>query len=124
MTRAHKNTDRSIDISIGDAKKHFSELVSRALAGERFRVRRRNKIVAAIVGPEDLSGLELRRMNALREARLLGQRTEILSAIETGDAHPAMAAFGLLAGDEEWDSILEDAYRNRGRKSTRRAVEL
>lgn len=44
-------------------------------------------------------------MNALREARLLGQRTEILSAIETGDAHPAMAAFGLLASDEEWDSI-------------------
>jgi antitoxin (DNA-binding transcriptional repressor) of toxin-antitoxin stability system len=124
MTRMHKDTKSVIDISIGDAKMRFSELISRALAGERFRLRRRDKIVAAIVGPDDLEKLERQRVNAVREGRTLGQRKAILTAVERGDVHPSMAAFGLLADDEQWDEILEDTYRDRSRRSTRPAARL
>ena len=45
-------------IAVAEAKAAFSELASRASAGERFLVLRRGKPVAALVGPEDLELLE------------------------------------------------------------------
>ena len=40
------------DISIAEAKAHFSELVERAEAGETMRITRRGKLVARLVPPE------------------------------------------------------------------------
>lgn len=40
------------DISIAEAKAHFSELVERAEAGETVRITRRGKLVARLVPPE------------------------------------------------------------------------
>jgi antitoxin (DNA-binding transcriptional repressor) of toxin-antitoxin stability system len=124
MTHTHRDANSVIDISIGEAKMRFSELASRALAGERFRVRRRDKVVAAIVGPDDLVKLERQRANAVRQAQALGQHGELCAAIEGGEVHPSMAAFGLLADDEQWDEILDGLYRDRSRRSTRDDVQL
>ena len=46
------------DVPIADAKASLSELVSRARGGERFRILRRGKPVAALVGLEDLDRAE------------------------------------------------------------------
>jgi prevent-host-death family protein len=40
------------DVSIAEAKAHFSELVERAEAGETVRITRRGKPVARLVPPE------------------------------------------------------------------------
>ncbi len=111
-------------ISVGDAKSRFSELISRALAGERFVVRRRDKVVAAIIGPDDFDRLEERRKAVVAMSRALGQSENILSKIESGELHPAMAAYGLLAHEPEWDAIVTDIYKKRKRKSKRPVVNL
>ena len=40
------------DVSIAEAKAHFSELVERAEGGETVRITRRGKLVARLVPPE------------------------------------------------------------------------
>jgi prevent-host-death family protein len=42
------------DVSIAEAKAHFSELVERAEAGETVRITRRGKPVARLVPPESI----------------------------------------------------------------------
>jgi antitoxin (DNA-binding transcriptional repressor) of toxin-antitoxin stability system len=76
-------------ISVGETKRRFSELISRATAGERFLIRRRDRSVAILIG-----STELERM-ARRLALVLGQDAALLEQIEAGKAHPAMAAYGL-----------------------------
>jgi prevent-host-death family protein len=112
------------NISVGDAKSRLSELISRAAAGERFVIRRRDKPVAALVSTDDFAKLEGRRQAAIRLGRAFGQREEILRKIAAGEMHPIMAAHGLWADQPEWDDIAQGIYKNRRRKSKRPAVKL
>lgn len=116
----------STSISVGEAKSRFSELISRALSGERFVVRRRDKVVAAIIGPEDFGRLDKRRAKAIQMSRALGQREDILKQIEAGEVHPLMAAYGLFEDQPEWDDVVDLAYKNRkqSRKNKRPDVAL
>jgi antitoxin (DNA-binding transcriptional repressor) of toxin-antitoxin stability system len=114
----------AVNLSIGDAKSRFSEILSRALAGERFVIHRRNRIVAAIIGPDDFEHLASRQARALSLSRELGQRQTILAAIESGALHPAAAAYGLLSDAEDLDTAVAEIYRNRRARSSRPAVEL
>jgi len=45
-------------INVAEAKSRFSELVSRASAGERFLIRRRERTVAVLVSPGEYERLE------------------------------------------------------------------
>ena len=79
-------------LSVADAKKHLSELMSRvAYNQERFLIERRGKPMAALVSAEALARLE-------REPKApLG----------------VMAAVGACADFEEWDLFIENIYRQR-----------
>lgn len=112
------------EVSVADAKRRLSELISRASAGERFVIRRRDKPVAALVGTDDLARLEGRRQAAIRLGRAFGQREAILRKIAAGEMHPSMAAHGLWADQPEWDDVVKDIYKNRRRKRKRPAVAL
>ncbi|TMB09941.1 MAG: type II toxin-antitoxin system Phd/YefM family antitoxin [Deltaproteobacteria bacterium] len=46
------------DVSMAEAKASLAELASRTRGGERFRLLRRGKPVAALVGVEDLGRIE------------------------------------------------------------------
>ena len=111
-------------ISIGEAKSRFSELVSRATAGERFLIRRRNRPVAALIGSVELERLERLSETAHRLALVLGQDAELLRQIEAGEVHPAMAAFGLWRDEEELAGLAEEIAANRQRQATRPEVVL
>ena len=85
-------------MSVADAKKHLSELLSRvAYNQERFLILRHGKPMAALVSAEDLARLE---------------------------QDPA-AAKGLLAGVGAWadfddlDQVVEDIYRQRDQAQDR-----
>jgi prevent-host-death family protein len=110
-------------LSVVDAKRRFSELISRAAAGERFIIQRRLQSVAAVLGAVELERLERRARAAERLALALGQDSDLLKRVETGDAHPAMAAFGLWAGEEDLADLAEDVADNR-RRQRRRSVAL
>ena len=56
-------------VSVADGKSRLSELLSRIATGERFQIH--------------------------RLAAVLGQDEALLAAIERGEVHKAMAAFGL-----------------------------
>ena len=89
-------------MSVADAKKHFSELMSRvAYNNERFLIQRRGKPMAALVSAEDLARLE-------REPKA-GQG--LLSAV------------GACADFDEWDLMIENIYLQRERAEDR-AVAL
>ena len=113
-----------VNISVGDAKAKFSELISRAAAGERFVIRRRDKPVAAIIGTDDLERLDGRQKAAAAIARKLGHKTSVIRDIELGKVHPLLALYGTWENQPEWDEIAKLIYRNRRRKSKRPVVEL
>ncbi len=113
-----------VNISVGAAKAKFSELISRAAAGERFVIRRRDKPVAAIIGTDDLERLAGRQRTAAVIAKKLGHKPGLVRDIENGKVHPLMALYGVWESQPEWDGIVKDIYRNRRRKSTRPAVNL
>lgn len=79
-------------LSVADAKKHLSELMSRvAYNQERFLIERRGKPMAALVSAEDLAKLE--------------QQPTATKGL--------MAAVGACADFEEWEDFIENIYRQR-----------
>lgn len=111
-------------LSIAEAKSRFSELVSRAVGGERFLIERRRRPVAVVLGPEEYERLERSAASARRLAATLGQSQELLREIETGKVHPAMAAFGLWRDEEDLSRLADEVRAARRRKSRRPPVEL
>lgn len=111
-------------INVGEAKSRFSELISRAAAGERFLIRRRERPVAALIGATELERLERRSKAATRLALSLGQSAEILKEIEDEKIHPAMAAFGLWRDEAELAGMEDEIYENRRRQASRAEVQL
>jgi len=109
--------------SVNEAKSRFSELLSRAAAGERFIIERREHPVAVLISPDELDRLERAHEASRRLAIALGQDIELLGAIERGEVHPAMAGFGLWQGDE-LDAIEAEIYANRDRQTSRPVPEL
>lgn len=88
------------EMGVGEAKRRFSELVSRVVyRGERFVIQRNGKSVVALVPAEDLDTVETEP----REPRGL------------------MAAVGAWAefGDEQVDEMVEGLYRQRGQAQDR-----
>jgi antitoxin (DNA-binding transcriptional repressor) of toxin-antitoxin stability system len=100
------------DISIAEAKSSFSELVSRTAAGERFVIRRRGRVVATLVNSDELERLERNANMAYRLALALGQDSALLEKVKRGEAHPAMAAFGLWDADE-FANLADEIYAER-----------
>ena len=79
-------------LSVADAKKHLSEIMSRvAYNNERFLIERRGKPMAALVSAEDLAHLE-------RESQA---------------PQGLMAAVGACADFEDWDLFIENIYLQR-----------
>ena len=89
------------DINVGEARRRLSELISRAAAGERFLIRRRERPMVVLIGMVELERLERRYEAASRLALSLGQSAELIKQIEEGKVHPAMAAFGLWRDEPE-----------------------
>lgn len=110
-------------INIAEAKSNFSELVSRAAAGEKFVIHRRGRAVAALVNPIEFERLERIASMAHRLALALGQNAEILESIEKHEIHPAMAAFGLWSSNE-FDDLTENIYANRKNTDSKPEIEL
>lgn len=100
-------------INIAEAKSNFSEILSRTAAGERFVISRRGRAVAALVNPAELERLERIANMAHRLALALGQNAELLEAVERREIHPAMSAFGLWAGEDEFKNLADEIYTER-----------
>jgi prevent-host-death family protein len=111
-------------INVGDAKSRFSELISRAAAGERFLIRRRERPVAVLISATELERLERRSQAANQLALSLGQSAELMKQIDEEKIHPAMAAFGLWRDETELTTLGDDIYSNRQRQAGRAEVEL
>ena len=111
-------------VSVADAKSHLSELLSRVSAGERFQIQRRERPVAVLIGAEELERLECTSQVSRRLAAALGQDEALLTAIERGEVHPAMAAFGLWRDDPDLADLDQRIARNRAGQSPRPAPEL
>jgi prevent-host-death family protein len=109
--------------SVGEAKSRFSELISRASAGERFLIERREHPVAVILSPAEYERMQRTVSTARRLALALGQDQALLEEIEAGRVHPAMAAFGLW-DSEELDEIAAELEANRARQRGRTEVDL
>jgi len=112
------------NISMSEAKSRFSEFLSRASSGERFVILRRERPLAAIIGAGELARLERSAEIARRLAQTLGQSKKLLESIETGNAHPAMAAYGLWKDKEDLTDLEERVKKNRQRPSSRSKVDL
>ena len=112
------------NISVGEAKSRFSELLSRAAAGERFLIRRRKQPVAALISATELERLERTSQTAHRLALALGQDAELLRQIEAEEVHPAMAAFGLWRNEVELAALADEIHANRQRQASRAEVML
>lgn len=81
-------------VAVGEAKKHFSEIMSRVVYnGERFIIYRHGKPVAALVSAEDLERL--------------GEQTVPFKG------KGLMAAVGALADFDGLDEMVEEIYRQR-----------
>jgi prevent-host-death family protein len=111
-------------INMSEAKSHFSEFLSRAASGERFVILRRERPLAAIIGAGELARLERSAEIARRLAQTLGQSREVLDSIESGRAHPAMAAYGLWENEDDLAGLETEVKKNRRRRSSRREVNL
>jgi prevent-host-death family protein len=88
-------------VSISEVKSRLSDYLSRAAAGERFLIERRERPLAALISFSELERLERSALAARRLARALGQRAELLDRVEQGELHPAMAAFALWRDDDD-----------------------
>ena len=89
-------------LSVANAKKHLSELMSRvAYNNERFLIERRGKPMAALVSAEDLAQLEQ----------------------EPKAGQGLLSAVGACADFDEWDQMIEEIYRQR-EQAQDRAVSL
>jgi len=89
-------------LSVGEAKKRFSELMSRVVyRGERFLIQRRGRPMAALVSVDDLERLEP----------------------EPAAPRGLLAAVGAWADFEELDEVVQEIYQQRERARDR-AVAL
>ena len=89
-------------LSVADAKKRLSELMSRVTYNrERFLIERRGKPMAALVSVEDLARLEK----------------------EPVPSRGLLAAVGAWADFEELDQVIGEIYRQR-RQASDRPVSL
>lgn len=111
-------------VSVADAKSRFSEMISRAAAGERIIIRRRERPVAALIGASELERLERASKSAHRLALALGQDAELIARIERGEVHPIMAAYGLWADDPDLANLTEEIAANRERVTARPEIDL
>jgi prevent-host-death family protein len=112
------------NISMSEAKSRFSEYLSRAASGERFVILRRQRPLAAIIGAGELARLERSAEITRRLAHSLGQSRKLLEAIEAGETHPAMAAFGLWKDETDLADLEEIVKKNRRSPSSRPEVDL
>ena len=112
------------NISMSEAKSHFSEFLSRAASGERFIIMRRERPLAAIIGAGELAQLEHSAEIARKLAQSLGQSSVLLKSIADGDVHPAMAAFGLWKDEDDLADLEEKVRNNRNRTSSRSRVDV
>ncbi len=111
-------------INVVETKSRFSDYLSRTAAGERFIIQRRGRQLAALISVDDLAQLERARAMMRRLALSLGQTPEILDKIEAGEIHPAMAAFGLWADEDDLADLADAIRANRDVQPPRPAVEL
>ena len=111
-------------INVAEAKSRFSELISRASAGERFVIRRRERTVAVLVSPGEYERLERAAQAAFQLALALGQDEAVLGRIERGEMHPAMAAFGLWRDEDDLEKLAEQILVERKRAITRPEISL
>ena len=88
-------------INVAEAKSRFSELISRASAGERFIIRRRARTVAVLVSPGEFKRLECLTQAAFHLALAFGHDKPLLTHKQRGEVHPAMAAFGLWRDEDD-----------------------
>ncbi len=109
-------------INVVEAKARFSEFISRASAGERFIIQRRERPVAVLIGAAELERLERTSRAARRPALALGQDEAILERIERGELHPAMAAFGLWRDEPDLADLAERIAAGRGRTDNRGTI--
>jgi prevent-host-death family protein len=100
-------------VSIAEVKSRFSEFVSRAAGGERIVIHRRTRAVAVLLSAGEVERLERAARAGEQLALALGQDPEVLKQIQNGEAHPAMAAFGLWRDEDEFASLAEDVIQNR-----------
>lgn len=100
-------------INVADAKSRFSELISRASSGERFIIFRRQRPVAVIISPHEFARQERSAQAARRLALALGQDEALLAQIVSGEAHPAMAGFGLWGDEVDLENLVEEIYPAR-----------
>jgi prevent-host-death family protein len=112
------------DMSVGEAKSRFSELISRATAGERFLIRRRSRPVAVLIGSGELERLERLSQMAHRLALMLGQDATLLEQVEAETVHPAMAAYGLWRDEAELAALTDEIAANRQAQISRPEIEL
>ena len=110
-------------ISVVETKSRFSDYLSRTAAGERFIIQRRGRQLAALISVDDLAQLERARAMMRRLALSLGQTPEILDKIEAGEMHPAMAAFGLWADEDDLTDLADAIRTNRDAQPPRPTVE-
>src|SRR3712207_6422429 len=108
-------------INVAQAKSRLSELLSRVGAGERFLIQRRERPVAVLIGTDELAQLERASRLGRRLAAALGQDPALLDAIERGEVHPAMAAFGLWRDDPSLDDLTERIMAERASQPSRPA---
>ena len=106
-------------MNVSEAKSRFSELLSRAAAGERIVIQRRERPVAVLVSPGEMERLERGMRLAHQLASALGQDQTILERIEVGELHPAMAAFGLWQQENDLADVAHDIHANRQREAGR-----
>lgn len=109
-------------INVVEAKSRFSELLSRAAAGERFLIQRRERALAVLLGHEELARLEQAAQMARHLALSLGQDAALLKQVENQELHPAMAAFGLWREESEFEDLADEIWRERQAESEREAV--
>jgi prevent-host-death family protein len=111
-------------INVAEAKSRFSELISRASAGERFVIRRRERTVAVLVSPGEYERLERAAQAAYQLALALGQDEAVLGRVERGETHPAMAAFGLWRAEDDLENLAEQILAERKTTATRPGINL
>jgi prevent-host-death family protein len=111
-------------LNVADAKSRFSELISRAAAGERFIIQRRARPVAALIGATELERLERASQAARRLALALGQNKTILEKVERDELHPAMAAFGLWQEEPDLADLADEIAAVRRKPTTRPTPDL
>jgi prevent-host-death family protein len=92
-------------INTTEAKNHFSELIRRASAGERFMIQQRGQKLAVLIGPGEFYRLERMAQTVFHIARALGQDEVVLRRIQRGELHPAMAAFGLWRDEDDLEKL-------------------